>query len=158
MFYLQDGFFHVNGVSFRLPDGFYLDSCPEEHYKNSFSLYPEDTSFWLQIIVSEDCMDAGKELEYLFIDNTGMKPLGPVTPIAVNGFTGYQTVYCGGLREYYEIRLNLPCGQRLCNFVMVLMAITCSIGEAIAHPGVRQVLKSLQSSRWRGVNRLEEWY
>lgn len=36
MFYFQDGFFHVNGVSFRLPDGFYLDSCPEEHYKNSF--------------------------------------------------------------------------------------------------------------------------
>ena len=146
MLLYKDGRFHAAGISFQLPDGFFLETCPEESYSNGFMLYPPEGDFWLQIIVSSDCMDAKKEFEFFFSDIVDLKPQTDITPISLTGLSGYQAIYTGSGHTYYEIRLNVPYGDSLYNFVLVLTAKDTGGEVPVEHPCVKEVLDSIQRS------------
>lgn len=148
MLFYKDGRFHAYGVSFQIPDGFYLETCPDEQYDNGFMLYPPDRSFWVQLMVCGDCMDTQKEFEYTFSDIMSLRSQEGITPVCLDGLSGHQAIYTIWGRPYYEIRLNLPWGKELYNFVLVITTTKISILAAIEHPGVVALIDSIQKSDW----------
>ena len=56
--------FHLDNISFQIPEGFLLEDCSGED--SSLTLAPPDHSFTLELRVNHGCMDAETELSYLF--------------------------------------------------------------------------------------------
>ena len=107
----KDGKFHVKGISFCLPDGYYLNTDSEISQKFRLEALPQDQSFTMRWLLTEiSTKDSYAVLEYLFTEDVGFKPIVPVSPISVNGLTGHQCVGVGKYQQFYEVQLDLDDG------------------------------------------------
>ena len=101
--------FHVNGASFQIPDGYFLDTEPEDIAQDCVSLWGPEKDFSVSVRV--DTNSRGAENELAFILN-GMEPtiLRPAAPITHNGLSGYHASYRNDRIQYHEIWFDVADG------------------------------------------------
>ena len=103
---------HWKNMSFQIPDGFYLDSDPELSDKNIIWLISPEHDFHLSIHILPDSEDT---LTVLSDEIADMMPtcISPIQPISISGFHGHHAAYRLIRPRYYELYLDLDCGELL---------------------------------------------
>lgn len=108
MIHFEHGALCAAGISFRVPDGFFLETDPEdEALPWGISLYAPDQSYNVRLYWEEDATGAEEELEDI-LDDGEYVILSPVAPLAVNDLEGFHVTYQSGGYGYYEARFDLP--------------------------------------------------
>ena len=95
-----------DGVSFAIPDGFYLDGETDEGVESGLSLLSPDHTYRLDIGIEHFVHSAPKELANV-LGETGFQVLVDIQSVTVNGLLGYYAAYSSKLRQYYEVRFDL---------------------------------------------------
>ncbi|NBK80631.1 hypothetical protein D5272_19385 [bacterium D16-76] len=109
MLQFVDGRFHAHGVSFTLPNGFYLHD--EIFHPFSLCCLSPNQRIYMTVEVAPDGMEILSGLQSLFEKNPSLHPASIVQPITVNETRGYDVLYDGGDTSYYQARLRFARGQ-----------------------------------------------
>lgn len=104
--------FHSKGVSFQIPDGYFLNSEPGEEKDDMLYLYAPDKSFHVMMQIEEDCDGSADELETV-LDDMAATVVYPISPVAVNGLSGHHTTYRTKRTQYYEVWFDISVGVAL---------------------------------------------
>ena len=110
MLIYKQGRFWDEGVSFCIPDGFFLETDPDVNYERGIGAWnPTQTCLYMWVI-SDDEVGTREGLEKASCD---FKRLSEITPITLNGLSGHWVAYNTRFEEYYEVRFALPGGKQL---------------------------------------------
>lgn len=98
--------FHFANVSFQIPEGYFLDTDPEENANNCIRLWDPDKRYSVEIRVDDNTRGSEMELAYVL---QGMNPriLNPIRPTTINGLSGHHATYRNTRTQYYEIWLDI---------------------------------------------------
>lgn len=109
--------FHAANVSFQIPDGYFLDTDPEENANNCIRLWNPDKLYSVEIRVDDS--ERGSEMELAYVLQ-GMNPqiLHTIKPTCVNGILGHHATYRNTRTQYYELWLDI--NARLVMLVLVV--------------------------------------
>ena len=109
MLHYKNHRFHVANVSFQIPDGYFLDTDPEENANNCIRLWDQDKLYSVEIRVDDSSRGSEMELAYVL---QGMNPriLHPIRPVCVNGIMGHHATYRNTRTQYYELWLDIDTG------------------------------------------------
>lgn len=96
--------FYYEGVSFAIPDGYYLDTNYGDGAANALDFWTKDKSLRIRIAIEQETKGSLEELNSVIQDLEDCIVLEEPKAILMNGLTGYRAVYDSGRRQYYEIR------------------------------------------------------
>ena len=106
MLLYKDGKFHTHGIWFAIPDGFLVEPAPDAIPQNGFVAYTPDQRYMVEWDVEQGCHGTKEELEELFLPGSAFLPLGPITPLTVNGLTGHQVMCRSNTDQRWEMRFD----------------------------------------------------
>ena len=86
MLMYKQGRFWAEGGSFQTPDGFFLETDPNINYEKGVSAWNSAQSCLSMWVISEN--EAGTR-EGLEEQSRNFKPLSEITPITLNGLSGF---------------------------------------------------------------------
>lgn len=95
-----------DGVSFVIPDGFYMDSNTDEGVESGVSLLSPDHTYRLDIGIEHFVYPSQKELTDA-LRSMGYQVLSDIQPITVNGLHGHYAAYSSSQCQYCEVRFDL---------------------------------------------------
>ena len=144
MLLYQHGRFCIEGVSFAIPDGFYLDCDPEELHVDGLSLYPSDRSCRIDILLEYDSEAPEEALEALFAPDSGMHLRGEIRPVSCNGLTGCEAWYDARREHYYETRFAVSAGKRQHNLCLIVTSSEGPLDELLKRPDIAALRSSLR--------------
>ena len=104
--------FHFEGISFQIPDNYFLDSTPGEESENTIHLCAPDESYGVEIRVEEDCDGSEAELASVISDLTPTV-VYPIAPLVINGLCGHHATYRNRRTQYYEAWFDIDDGVAL---------------------------------------------
>ncbi|WP_305117106.1 hypothetical protein [Acutalibacter muris] len=109
MLQFAGGRFSAHGVSFTMPDGFYL----HDEQQDSFGLrcFTPDERVLMTVRIAAEGGNILEGLQAIFEQGSPMRPISMVQPITINGLTGYDVLYNGCGVSYYEARFRPTRGQ-----------------------------------------------
>lgn len=140
MFLFENGRFYIDGCSFFLPDGFYLEQGDSLDKIILAKTPDKKTSVIWQVTDSETKVEAG--LEMFLCSEPELSALSEVTPLTVNNLSGYQ-VYCKAeVTEIYEARFFLQ-KDRVLTFIVE--SSEQRIFELVASPIIQGAIRGLRS-------------
>ena len=142
MLLYKDGKFHTHGIWFTIPDGFLVDPAPDAIPQNGFVAYTPDQRYMVEWDVEQGCHGTKEELEELFLPGSAFLPLGPITPLTVNGLTGHQVMCRSNTDHRWEMRFDAGEGAELSVCVYTNMKIG-SIEDARDAEFVQDILSGL---------------
>lgn len=138
MFLFKNGRFYIDGCSFFLPDGFYLEQGDSSDKIILAKTPDKTTSIIWQVTDSERGIGAG--LEMFLRSEPELSALSEVMPLTVNNLSGYQ-VYCKAeVTEIYEARFSLKKGRVL---TFIVESSEQDIFELIVSPTIQRALNGL---------------
>lgn len=139
MLLYKQGRFYTEGVSFLVPDGFYMETLAPVYFENGFMTRDTTKSHsynWAAYPTewrAKEELDKRVELDMRFID--------PITPIQINGLSGYWLAFAGAT-ECYEAQFDLP-GHRL--FMLLVDALGDSIRDIMTTSDFKAVLRGIRA-------------
>lgn len=110
MLLYKNGRFHANGVSFSLPDGFYLEADMEGIYECALSAWSPDKNIRFTWEIYKDDEDSMEALRSYVAPQTGYRPLTDITVLKVNRLEGLALFYRGERVQIFEARFAIPSG------------------------------------------------
>ena len=102
----KDGRFHALGISFVIPDGFYLETEPETTHENGLSAWTSDMRCRVDWRIDEYDISPHDGLNRLFSPNSGMIPLREIERMNINGMSGCSALYETEVAQFFETRLK----------------------------------------------------
>lgn len=99
-----------DGVSFAIPDGFYLNDKTDDGAENGICLLSPDQTFRLDIGIEHFVYPSQKELADV-LGEMGYQVLSDIQSITINGLHGHYAAYSGRQHQYYEARFDLQGDQ-----------------------------------------------
>ena len=96
--------FYFEGVSFAIPDGYYLDTNYGDGAENSLDFWTNDMSLRIRIAIEQETKGPLKELNSVVQDLEDCVVLEGPDAILQNGLAGYKAIYDTGRRQYCEMR------------------------------------------------------
>lgn len=142
MLQLISGKLHACGMSFALPDRFYIDTDPEFPYEHGLCCYSPDKKIYFRIYADCLCQDVRAEMETLFEPGSGMYQTSEITPLVLNGLAGFEVTFQSSEHDYYEAHLQLPGGSAA---VFVSCCEQGLVTDIKQHPDVQSVLRSISA-------------
>lgn len=109
--------FHFRGVSFRIPDDFFLDSVPDVKSGNRVLLVAPDRNYSVEIRIEEDTDGSEFELQ-TEIEDLAPKMVHSIAPIAINGLSGFHATYRNRRSQGYAVWFDLNNGSDCLNIVV----------------------------------------
>jgi len=135
MFRYQNHRFYCSCFSYQIPDGYFIDTNPDEDSDDYMKLVSPDKSFSMDIRLEQNCKCSNAELASIIHDITATIDY-PITSIELNGLHGHHAIYRTKQSQYYEARFDLPDDQSLCLLIIatddILSIDTAAIVTAIA--------------------------
>jgi len=107
MICFQNGRFCTHGVSFTIPDGFYLETEPDFVFEFGLGAWTPDKSCYVEWNIEENCLGTEKELDSIFQESSQVVPLSEIHLVSVNGLSGHQVIYRKQQKFFLEVRLSL---------------------------------------------------
>ncbi len=141
MLKFENGKFHALGVSFTLPDGFYLETVPDFCYIRGFGAWTPDRKNYVEWQIEDGCGETEQELKDLFYPGTGMILLGEIKPISVNGLRGHMAIYKTRDEEIMEMRLMIEKDKQI---ILLVRNKECIINEALRSEEIRMVVNGIK--------------
>lgn len=111
MLQFKEGRFHYSGVSFYIPDGFFLDTGYDFHFEGLPVISPDGKVF-VEIGFDKSRKDPKSDLEHYFDpgSDSDLEVRSSLEPIDVNGLQGFRASYVSLENAFVEYRLCLPQG------------------------------------------------
>lgn len=132
--------FHIGGVSFIIPDGFYVETAPPLINENGFCLFAPDQSYQLTVnaFTEPDC--AYRSLRRLFRE----KEIIPFTWNALTGCFGRKSYTT---EEYAEAQFDLPPNPDGCSRLEIEISTpSCvGLGRVMASESYRLFMQNLRA-------------
>ena len=113
MLQYKDGRFSAQGVSFSIPNGFFLETEPEFCYEYGFGAWTPDKQYYMEWQIETGCTGTENELRQLFETGSETKPLSEIQPVTVNGLAGHYTAYQNKNGQFFELRLSAHGGTEI---------------------------------------------
>ena len=114
MLHYENGRFCACGFAFELPDGFLMNTEPDECFPRGFGAWaPGEEEIYVEWQIEIGCHGTYEELRELFIDGSGMYRINDISPIIINGLPGHHVLYTDKTGQRYEIRLSSGDGNEL---------------------------------------------
>ena len=99
--------FYFGGVSFAIPDGYYLDTNYGDGAENSLDFWTKDMSLRIRIAIEQETKGPLEELKSVIRDLEDCVVLEGPDAILQNGLAGYKAIYDTGRRQYCEMRYTV---------------------------------------------------
>ena len=143
MFFYSNHKFHANGICFALPDNFFLHPSNKAGHRRCVEIEAADHSYIVAFGIDEPCRGTEKELQSRISADSGMTPLGPITPITLAGFSGHSLMYGCDSEESYEMRLSL-CQDA--EFFLYITTQSCNLSDVMASSEIAWTLQQIGRS------------
>lgn len=138
----KDGRFHALGISFAIPDGFFLESEQETTHENGLSAWTPDMRCRVDWRIDEYDVSPYDGLNRLFSPNSGLNPQGGIERISVNGLSGFSALYETETAQFLEARLEAGEGGQL---IVIIQDHKKDIVSLIRSKEIQAVLSGLQA-------------
>lgn len=99
--------FYCEGVSFALPDGYYLDTNYGDSPEDSLDFWTEDESLRVRIAIERETKGPLAELNYVIRELEDCTVLEGPEAILINGLVGYKATYDTDRTQYCEMRFAI---------------------------------------------------
>ena len=96
--------FYYEGVSFALPDGYYLDTNYGDGAEDALDFWTKDMSLRIRIAIEHETKGPLQELNSVIRDMEDCVVLEGPEANLLNGLAGYRATYDSGRRQYCEMR------------------------------------------------------
>lgn len=107
MLFYKNHRFHYEGVSFAIPDGYYLDTNYGDGAADALDFWTKDKSLRIRIAIEQETKGSLAELNSVIQDLEDCIVLEGPQAVLMNGLAGHRAVYDSGRRQYCEIRCTL---------------------------------------------------
>ena len=109
--------FYAHNASFKIPDGYFIDTEPGMEADECIHLWGPNGDYSVEVRMHTDSANAEASLESVL---NGMRPtiLKPVSPISINNMTGYEATYRHTRNQYYELWLDIDEGVTMCIVIL----------------------------------------
>ena len=102
--------FFYEGVSFAIPDGYYLDTNYGDGAEDSLDFWTKDMSLRIRIAIEKETKGPLQELNSVIQELEDCVLLEGPEANLLNGLTGYRATYDTGRRQYCEMRYAVSGG------------------------------------------------
>lgn len=109
MLEFRNGRFFAYGLSFTMPDGFYLHD--EQQAPFGLCCFSPDQAIYMMVKVAPEGEEIRASMQDFFASDPSFHPDSVVEPIIINGTRGYAALYHRNGVAYYEVRLRFARGQ-----------------------------------------------
>ena len=116
--------FFYEGVSFAIPDGYYLDTNYGDGAEDSLDFWTKDEGLRIRIAVEQETKGPLSELNFLIRALEDCTVLEGPEAIFMNGLAGYRVTYDTGSRQYYELRFAISGSDKHQTELMILFVGT----------------------------------
>ena len=106
MFQYKNHRFHFGGVSFQIPDGYFLDSGRTDESDILLRLHAPDQSHTIEIRIEKDIDGILTEMQNMLYD-FGADTVYPPAPLQMNDLTGCHATYQNRRSQSYEAWFEL---------------------------------------------------
>lgn len=141
MLMYKQGRFWAEGASFAIPDGFFVEMDPDVNYERGIGAWdPSCTILYMWNICKED--DGAKQMLESVVKD--YQPLSKITPIVLNGLSGYWGIYGGKSFQNYEVRFDLKNGWQM---TLIVENNKYDIREVMASPEFKSALEGIRAEQ-----------
>ena len=136
--------FQTHSVSFRLPDGVYLNSAPELQLENGLEYQVPEDGFSISIEVGASGGTASEVFQEVLESHTA---LSEVLPVQAGGLEGFYLIYCSSFNGHIEFHFDLgeEDGEPQALSILLQSDDPETVGELLHHPALTSLLDSLQA-------------
>lgn len=99
--------FHYEGVSFAIPEGFYLDTSYDNIHQNTLNLWSEGKNLYICISVQKETQGTYHELSLVLRNLEDIFITNPIAPVSLGGLSGYVATYMIDPKHYWEAHLHI---------------------------------------------------
>lgn len=89
----KEGRFHIDNVSFALPDNCFVSTVTEIELENGIGIVSADQRVVVIVMGNEVAENAKESIESVFDSETSQKKLGEIEEVTVAGLKGYKVMY-----------------------------------------------------------------
>ena len=140
MMLYKQGRFWVEGASFQIPEGFYIETDPDVNYERGLAAWdPTRTHLYLWAISEEEEEGTKEALEEMTKE---LKTLSPPAPFTLNGLPGHWMTYGGKTFQNYEARFALNDEEQL---VFSVEGGDNDISKIMESPEFRSALEGIRA-------------
>lgn len=115
---------HCQGVSFTIPEGYFLDTSYEEVPQDTLHLWSEDEKLYVRIGLEYDTKGPLQELNFILTELEECVVIKEPVAVLYGGLAGFKTVYAVGEVHYAEIRLAIPHTGKTQNDLLLLFRVS----------------------------------
>lgn len=102
--------FYYEGVSFAIPDGYYLDTNYGDGAEDALDFWTKDMGLRVRIAIEHETKGPLQELNSVIQDLEDCVVLEGPEANLLNGLAGYRATYDTGRRQYCEMRYAVSGG------------------------------------------------
>lgn len=99
MFLYKDGRFHIEGLSFSIPENFYFKSNSE--YERGLEFWSFDNKYCIEYLIFVSSESTEEELYEDEKEYESFTEILPLQPLSHNGLSGHHTAYKTARTQYY---------------------------------------------------------
>ena len=105
MFTYSQGKLYAKGISFNIPEKFFINSDPAITGDELIDFISPDSTYSVMISIESSCQGTKWELEKFLSEDAGGIPLSNIEEITVNSYSGHYLFFNGGSAQY-QLRLS----------------------------------------------------
>lgn len=135
---------HCQGISFAIPEGYYLDTSYEEVPQDTLHLWTEDERLYVRIGLEYDTKGPLQELDFILRELEECVVSKEPSAVIYGGLAGFRTAYSVGEVHYAEVRLAVPGRETTQNDLLIL--IRCK-GAPLIESVVEAILQEINPKK-----------
>ena len=112
---------HCQGISFAIPEGYYLDTSYEEVPQDTLHLWTQDERLYVRIGLEYDTKGPLQELNFILRELEECVVIKEPSAVIYGGLAGFKTAYSVGEVHYAEVRLAVPGWEMIQNDLLILV-------------------------------------
>jgi len=107
MLQYKKGRLYCQGVSFEIPENFYLETNGEMMFENGMVFISPDEKIWVEFAIFKSDMSSEEGLQSLINESDSFVVIDTVTPVTINGLSGHYCYYKTTRENFLTVQLNI---------------------------------------------------
>lgn len=112
---------HCQGISFAIPEGYFLDTSYEEVPQDTLHLWTENERLYVRLGLEYDTKGPLQELNFILRELEECVVIKEPSAVIYGGLAGFKTAYSVGEVHYAEVRLAVTTGDTVQNDLLILV-------------------------------------